>query len=629
MRSFDFNKNLLLGYDLVKLTVLLILVFSLSVFCIPTSAKADWINFNGAENAFNIAEIYINDDHVKVTLEVYVRDLEVFEELIPDDFFSKPVSGRPPAAERLQIFSERTFQIKTVNGKNLHARLELVEPRMRKEQPSPFAGMINPMTRRPIPGPPEDKRVLYAELVYPFKKRPKSLTIVPPIDSKGMSKASIGFITYHKGVLINDFKYLSEVSTLSLDWEDPWYSTFDNKALKRWQKGSVMSFLYIEPYEVRHEILARVKDLEAWIDLKLRGDEFIEEHENEELKKQVGEFFLKKDRVLIDGKKFRPILERTAFVKYSMTGSQFLEQPERLPINTAMVGVIITYITDGIPQEVTSEWDLWSDRIQKVPTTAIDPAGPFPSYITPDDNVHTWTNFLKNYKIPTVESVRVAGSVMSFSLPVGSALCLAVLLPVFLQTRKRRLNARPIRMQFVLMALLITGSLLMYPYLHVSIAKPGTIASRITDDEAAAILHNLLKNVYRAFDFREEEDVYDKLAVSASGDILSDIYLQNRKSFKVKRAGGARAKVKEVEILDVTVENHADRPWALSFKSKWTAMGTVGHWGHIHTRKNQYEAIITVEPVDGAWKITGLELLEEKRIDPFAQTAASSTLEGA
>ena len=31
-------------------------------------------------------------------------------------------------------------------------------------------------------------------------------------------------------------------------------------------------------------------------------------------------------------------------------------------------------------------------------------------------------------------------------------------------------------------------------------------------------------------------------------------------------------------------------------------MGSVGHWGYIHIRKNQYEANITVEPVDGTWK---------------------------
>jgi hypothetical protein len=48
-------------------------------------------------------------------------------------------------------------------------------------------------------------------------------------------------------------------------------------------------------------------------------------------------------------------------------------------------------------------------------------------------------------------------------------------------------------------------------------------------------------------------------------------------------------------------------------------MGSVGHWGHTHIRKNQYEANITVEPIDSAWKITNLELIEEKRIDSYAK----------
>jgi hypothetical protein len=461
--------------------------------------------------------------------------------------------------------------------------------------------------------------VLYAELIYPFKKKPQTLTIIPPIDSRGMSTASIGFITYHQRVPIIDFRYLSEVATLMLDWEDPWYSSFDKKALKRWQKGGVMSFLYIEPYEVRHEILARVKDLETWMDLGLRGSEFIEAEENELLKKRAGEFFLERDTVYIDGKKLRPILDRTAFVKYAMTGSQFLEQPERLPINTAMIGVIITYITDGIPQEVTSEWNLWSDRIQKVPTNAIDPAGPFPSYITPDDNVLVWKNFLKQYTIPTVENVTVAESVTSFGLPLGSVIALLLVFPLAWQIRRRRLSNNPVLIQAGLLVLFIAASVLLYPYLHISVTKPGSIASSVSSEQAKGILHSLLKNVYRAFDFREEADVYDKLEISASGGLLADIYLQNRKSFKVKRAGGAVARVKEIAVMDVRVENNPGDSRALDLRSKWTAMGTVGHWGHIHTRQNQYEAIVTVQPIEGAWKITGLELLEEKRIEPYSQ----------
>jgi hypothetical protein len=467
----------------------------LSFLILSTPTRADWINFSGAENAPNIAEINLNDDHVKLVLEIFINDLIIFEHLLPDDFFEGKDIQRPSLAERIEQFSDKDFQFVTDTGEKLQAELKVVEPRMRKERPSPFAGMINPYTRQPIPGPPEDKRVLYAELVYPFKKRPESLMIVPPLDNKGISRASIGFITYHKRVPIIDFRYLSEPSTITLDWEDPWYSFFDKKALKRWQKGGVMSFLYIEPFEVRHEVLARVKDLAAWIDLGLRGDEFIEADENEKLKKQVGDFFLQRDNVLIDGTKLRPILDRTSFVKYSLTGSTFLQQPERIPVNTAMVGVIITYLTDGIPQEVTNKWDLWSDRVQKVPTNAIDPAGPFPSYITPDDNVHVWKNFLKQYTIPAVENIAVADSVTSFGLPLVSVVCLAVLLPVGLQIRKRRQGGKPVLLQYGLIILLIAASLLLYPYLQVSIAKPGSIASRVSNDQAKVILHSLLKNV--------------------------------------------------------------------------------------------------------------------------------------
>jgi hypothetical protein len=148
--------------------------------------------------------------------------------------------------------------------------------------------------------------------------------------------------------------------------------------------------------------------------------------------------------------------------------------------------------------------------------------------------------------------------------------------------------------------------------------EPGDRPRPLSVDSPIYEVKNSLKNIYRSFDFRKEEDVYDRLATSVSGNLLSEIYLQNRKSLKVTQAGGARARVKEVEILDVHVDRLDGSPLGLLFRTKWTALGSVGHWGHIHIRKNQYSANISVEPVDGAWKIIDLELLEEKRIDQYA-----------
>ena len=588
-----------------------------------SGANADWINLTGAETAPNIAEVYVLDNHVQVNLEVYIGDLETFEDLVPDDWL-KNATDRAPFAQRLRRFSTDTLRIATGTDEPLQAELKLVEARMRTDRQSPFAGMINPTTRQRVPEAPEDKRVLYAEIVYPFHGQPQELTITPPVDGEGRALVTIGFIAYHKAVPIIDFRYLGAPARMTLDWEDPWYSKFDNPNLKRHHKSALMSFLYVEPYEVRHEVLTRVRDLEQWMELGLRGDEYIEVDELEPLKQRIGEFLLAKNPVRVDGQALKPILDRTNYVKVAITGINLIEKPERLEISTAIVGVIITYLTDGMPQQVTVDWELFTDQIQRVPATAIDPAGPLMSYVEPDDTIHKWTNFLKNYQLPTVEQVAVDASLTSIKLPVASIVCLGALVPVFRLWKTRGNSTGSRRSLLAIGIALMVGSVALYPFARVSVAKPAQMAPGITDADAKPVLQGLLKNVYRAFDFRDEEDVYDKLAISVSGDLLADIYLQSRKSLAVQKAGGAQAKVKEVDVLEASVDSQPDRPLAYTFKAKWTALGTVGHWGHLHMRKNLYDALVTVDAVDRNWKITGLELLEEKRIDPSANPAANT-----
>jgi hypothetical protein len=608
----------------MRFTSLIRFCLVLGTLLTVTPTRADWINLTGAETAPNIAEITVFDDRVEVALEVYVGDLKTFEALIPDDWLKDLQVERPPREDRLARFSEQDLRFVTDSGKTLQAELRLVEARLRKDRYSPFAGMVNPFTRRQVPDAPEDKRVLYAELVYPFGQAPpRTLTITPPLDGEGRPLASIGFILYHKSVPVIDFRYLSAPSTLTLD-PDPWYSRFNNPNLKRHHKSALMSFLYVEPYEVRHEILTRVKDLEAWMDLGLRGEEYIELDELEPLKQRIGDFMLGKNPVRVDGEALKPILDRTNYVKLALTGIQLLEQPERLEIDTAIVGVILTYLTDGMPQQVTVDWDLFSDQIDQVPATAADPAGPLPTFLTPQSNVHTWTNFLKDYRLPTVQSVAVSGSLGEINIPWVTVICasLAPLLIPWLMHRRRQ-SQSTLRPMIGVMVLVVAG-VLAYPFARMSIARPTLVAGELPPEQARNLLQILLKNVYRAFDFRNEEDVYDKLAISVSGDLLADIYLQNRRSFAVQQAGGAQAKIQSVEIQDAVAERLDDRPLAYAITGNWAAQGTVGHWGHVHTRRNRYDAVVTVAAIDGAWKITDMEVLEEQRIDPTVGTVSAA-----
>ncbi len=611
--------TLLCGHLLVLCRALLVLALSA-----VSPARGDWINLTGAETAPNIAEITVFDDRVEVALEVYVGDLKVFEDLIPDDWLKDLKVDRPPPADRLKRFAERGLRFVTDKGEPLQAELRLAEPRLRKDRFSPFAGMVNPYTRLKAPEAPADKRVLYAELVYPFRETaPKTLTMSPPLDSEGRAEVSIGFIVYHKAVPVIDFRYLSGPSTLTLD-ADPWYSKFDNPNLSRHHKDALMSFLYVEPYEVRHEILTRVKDLVQWMDLGLRGDRYIETDELEPLKQRIGEFLLTKNPVTVDGKSVRPILDRTNYVSLGLTGVQILEVPERLEIDSAVVGVIITYITDGMPQQVTVDWELFTDQIQRVPATATDPAGPLPTYLTPEDNVHIWTNFLKHYELPTVRRTQVSGSLGDLHIPVVSLLGLAGFLGAGGWALSRRRCARSMRLPLAVSALSLATAAAAYPFAQVTISRPALMAGELDDERASALLQALLKNVYRAFDFRAEGDVYDKLALTISGDLLTDIYLQNRRSLAIQQAGGAQAKVKEVGVESARAERADGRDLTYALHGTWTVLGTVGHWGHVHQRKNRYEAVVTVDARDGAWKIVGLEMRDEQRIDQSPQPVAQA-----
>jgi hypothetical protein len=118
--------------------------------------------------------------------------------------------------------------------------------------------------------------------------------------------------------------------------------------------------------------------------------------------------------------------------------------------------------------------------------------------------------------------------------------------------------------------------------------------------------------VYRAFDFRDESQIYDVLDQTVAGELLTQIYLETRRGLELANQGGARAKVKDIEIINLEAVSANDG--AIEANVTWRVAGSVGHWGHVHKRQNQYEAKLTISPVAGVWKLTGMEVFSEERI---------------
>ena len=131
-------------------------------------------------------------------------------------------------------------------------------------------------------------------------------------------------------------------------------------------------------------------------------------------------------------------------------------------------------------------------------------------------------------------------------------------------------------------------------------------------------MRNCNRNLFRAFDYYDESDVYDALASSADGKLLEEFYLKMRKSLEIKEQGGAVAHIDAVNLLSGTLSERSANRIPLetpdfAYHCKWTLQGTVEHWGHIHERTNTYEAIFNVENIDGCWKFTDYESVSEEQ----------------
>ena len=596
------NRQLL---EVATRVIMLVVAFVL----VPLSpVRADWLNLTGAETAPNIAEIKVLEDRVNVRLEVYIGNLGPFADLIPDRLMKNEGEGRPSEGERLEHFSKEVFSILGPDGIALPAELKLAEPRQRVDRKSPFAGMINPQTRRPVPEAPVDKRVLFIELDYLFDGRPDTLTISPPSDANKDAVVTIGFIAYHKAVPIIDFRYLSKATQLRLDWDDPWYSQFDNRNLKRQHKNPLMSFLYVEPRQVRHEVLIRVRDLQDWTDLGLTGNATIGIKEQAKLKQRALAFFAARNPLQIDGAPSKPTTSRAEFIDLSISGLQVIEDAKPLDLSTAVIGVTLSYPVSHLPQKVDVKWELFNERISQITATAIDPAGPFRTFVDAENPTIEWQNFLLKYVEPQVVPVKVDGR-RSFGIPVASlGLFLVALLGLALAVRPRYLS-RTIWVGVSLVC--VVAAILLTRMAVVDVRNP--LAGLPDQAASAKIINAVLDNVHIAYLEPADPELVRALGVVVAEDGFADIKTELGRALAIKVAGGGIARVNAIEDLVIQDISALDDGPGFRSVAEWTALASAGHWGHPHRRRIRFRALMELGEVEGMWKLTGMTVVDARQ----------------
>ena len=556
-----------------------------SVMVLPRIAVADAVIVTRAMKASTILEASVEEDALVVELEIGNQELDKFPVLVEaatgTDRLPKPI----PAASELSFLAD---------GTRLRGTIERAERRKRVER--------DEVSGEPLPTPRDDE-VLFVVLRYPLRTQPRTLILSPP-SKDSYAIADIGFVLYHQGVPVNDFRYLSASEQLELDWEDPFYSRFERKTLKRKFDAPMNIFLYVEPFEVRKEFVVRPVDLARFTDLDVHPHEPLPAAKRDAVLAQIAEFLATRAPVTIDGVRPEPILDRIHFLKRGLRMTRVVTPDEPVDGTNAIVGAIFVYPVDGIPKDVRLDWDLFDERITRVPGTATDEAGPMPYFLTPEDNQLHWANYLKGSALPGKLQVRSPKS--HISVPVVFSVGLTLALGLWVLAWRRRSWA----LGHAAVALAVVAWLVSTPTVDISV--PSRVRAP-SGEEAAPTIHALLYNIYRALDFRDEEIVFDRLAQSLSGDVLERVYLEMRKGLRLENQGGARVRVREVDLLKV-VPAEAEVARTLRYRTRWNATGSVGHWGHTHMRTNQYDAEVTLASIQGQWKIADIEILQEERV---------------
>ena len=420
--------------------------------------------------------------------------------------------------------------------------------------------------------------------------------------------------------------------TFRFDWENPplpsdasdrdWESWFDEQRKKNLgieSYSSVYSFIYITHFQVRHEVLIPLATLSTFLDFERADPAYLEIAEQDAAAEKIKAFFSSGNPVEIDGVVVQPVFDRVDF--YGLDLRDFAVRAERRRINlyNGRVGVIMSYSTKGMPQEVKVSWDIFNDVMKTVDSVVIafDEVDKTKFSMFQPDNTYEWT---AGNRPPPPPISGVADEAAQYArpqieIPLASAGLSLIALLALVCPLTGRCNWPQALGTTVVLGALAWG---LSGWQVRSFDAPWAPTPKIPAERAAQVFERLHKNIFRAFDYHSEDEIYDALAKSVDGDLLRELYLQIIDSLKIKEQGGAVSHIQEVRIVEGHLESKPDsaptanRP-QFNYRARWELVGTVEHWGHIHQRTNQYDATFVVQLIDDAWKITGMQILDENQ----------------
>jgi len=558
----------------------------------------------------------LSEHEVALQLTLFIEDFFLFHGLSADHHNRLDSTALAAAAVRHTSFLEQHLHLIDREGKHFSGTAILARPPELPADGVPVVDLMN--------------YTAGYRIVWPMASRPGFLTFVHDFGGDRAFIPSVMRTTVRRSGI--EIDYLPQLEkkrplTLRIDWDQaPIPLTAGQQQQRERERreqdaamgfasyGSVYSFLYVERFAVRHEILVPLLTLGTFFEIPSDDSYGVSVEAQDALKPALARLFRQRNAVHLEGIRVVPTVDRIDF--YGLDFRDFaLQTPrQRLNLMTARVGLILTYPTVGAFRQMEVNWDLFTQHVRSVRSTLFTDDQALPVVFSiyrpqlrweppnPDD-------------LPPLLPVAAPSPPPSLAIPWVSLTALCLLIGTGLSARLRhRPSGRRLGVALATLSLLTVAA---WQPARLTVTNPFATHSAPDSDAAGAVTGALLRNIYRAFEYREEGEIYDALARSVDGDLLHRLYLLIHQGRLMQEQGGAVSRIREVRPVEGQLEPIRTRggdPSAFAYRIRWQVTGTVEHWGHIHERLHQYLARFEVRARHGLWRITDLEVLDEQRL---------------
>ena len=365
-------------------------------------------------------------------------------------------------------------------------------------------------------------------------------------------------------------------------------------------------YLYLEPNQMRFEALFDAQTALNWA--QLPSTQFLNADEQKALTDALAAKAADWCRLGIE-KAGEASFRGASIIKGKPGATLPLEEGATVPLREAMVGLMWEAPLPPMPEQVLIEWTGYIHDQKRLPIRVFYGSQSETTEAIQGLKEVRWRSRGRLPMPAPLASVPKLEQSAPWRLPVASLIWFSCGLVFFLLFKGRRLPGGTV----AFLGAWLLGALLTWPLFVIEITGNARVPDIKTAHDAESILTPLLRNVYRAFDHRTESDIYDTLARSVDGELLRQLYLETLQALTLEGREGTRVTITEFSTEVMDVKPNPDGSGFIAH-CQWTALGTVGHWGHAHTRVNRYTAQVVISPVQSEWKVTKLDVSEARRI---------------